>query len=81
MLLTPHERRVAWLKQLCDDCGVCYGDVMGRSRFKRVSNVRALAYHKFIEDGMSLSAVGRFFDRDHTTVMKVARKIAAHAGQ
>jgi chromosomal replication initiation ATPase DnaA len=79
MLLTPHERRVAWLKQLCEDCGVCYNDVMGRSRFKRISNVRAVAYAKFIDDGMSLSAVGRFFGRDHTTVMKVARKIASNA--
>jgi chromosomal replication initiation ATPase DnaA len=82
MLLTPHERRVAWLKQLCDDCGVCYDDVMGRSRLKRISNVRALAYLKFRQDGLTLPTIGRFFGRDHTTVMKVTNNmIKASNGQ
>jgi chromosomal replication initiation ATPase DnaA len=75
MLLTPHERRVAWLKQLCDDCGVCYDDVMGRSRLKRISDVRALAYLKFRQDGLTLPTIGRFFGRDHTTVMKVTNNM------
>jgi chromosomal replication initiation ATPase DnaA len=75
MLITPHERRVAWLKQLCEDSGVCYGDVMGRSRFKRVSNVRAQAYLKFRQDGLTLPTIGRFFGRDHTTVMKVTNNM------
>ena len=73
--LTPHERRVAWLKQLCEDCGVCYRDVMGRSRKKRISNVRALAYLKFRQDGLTLPVIGRFFGRDHTTVMKVTNNM------
>jgi chromosomal replication initiation ATPase DnaA len=81
MLITPHERRVAWLKQLCEDCGVCYGDVMGRSRFKRVSNVRAVAYLKFREDGLSLPTIGKFFGRDHTTVMKVTNNMVKNGSR
>lgn len=79
--LTPHERRVAWLKQLCEDCGVCYGDVMGRSRKKPISNVRALAYLKFRHDGLTLPVIGRFFGRDHTTVMKVTNNMMKNASQ
>jgi chromosomal replication initiation ATPase DnaA len=74
-MLTPYERRVEWLRQLCEDCGVCYDDVMGRSRLKPISNVRALAYLKFRQDGLKLSAIGRFFGRDHTTVMKVTNNM------
>lgn len=74
-MMTPHEKRVAWLKQLCEDCGVCYDDVMGRSRLKRISNVRALAYLKFRQDGLTLPVIGRFFGRDHTTVMKVTNNM------
>ena len=82
MLLTPHERRVAWLKQLCEDSGVCYRDVMGRSRFKRISNVRSVAYLKFRQDGLTLSQIGDFFGRDHTTVVKVTNNmIRASNGQ
>jgi chromosomal replication initiation ATPase DnaA len=81
-MLTPHERRVAWLKRLCEDCDVCYEDVMGRSRLKRISNVRALAYLKFRQDGLTLPVIGRFFGRDHTTVMKVTNNmIKAANGQ
>lgn len=79
--LTPHERRVAWLKQLCEDCGVCYGDVMGRSRKKPISNVRAAAYLKFRQDGLTLPVIGRFFGRDHTTVMKVTNNMVKNASQ
>lgn len=75
MMMTPHEKRVAWLKQLCEDCGVCYEDVMGRSRLKRISNVRAVAYLKFRQDGLTLPVIGRFFGRDHTTVMKVTNNM------
>lgn len=75
MMMTPHEKRVAWLKQLCEDCGVCYEDVMGRSRLKRISNVRALAYLKFRQDGLTLPVIGRFFGRDYTTVMKVTNNM------
>ena len=71
ILLTPHERRVAWLKQLCEEYDVCYKDVMGRSRLKHISDVSARAYIKFRQDGMTLPVIGRFFGRDHTTVMKV----------
>jgi chromosomal replication initiation ATPase DnaA len=81
MLITPHERRVAWLQQLCEDCGVCYNDVMGRSRFKRVSNVRAVAYLKFREDGLSLPTIGKFFGRDHTTVMKVTNNMVKNGSR
>lgn len=81
MMMTPHERRVAWLKQLCLDCGVCYDDVMGRSRLKRISNVRALAYLKFRQDGLTLPVIGRFFGRDHTTVMKVTNNMVKNAKQ
>lgn len=75
MMMTPHEKRVAWLKQLCEDCGVCYEDVMGRSRLKRISDVRAVAYLKFRQDGLTLPVIGRFFGRDHTTVMKVTNNM------
>jgi chromosomal replication initiation ATPase DnaA len=55
---------------------------MGRSRFKRISNVRSVAYLKFRQDGLTLSQIGDFFGRDHTTVVKVTNNmIRASNGQ
>ncbi len=68
-MLTPLERRIAWLHKLCEERGVSFEDVMGRSRLARHCIVRSEAYVKFRNDGWSLPAIGRFFDRDHTTVL------------
>jgi chromosomal replication initiation ATPase DnaA len=54
---------------------------MGRSRLKRISNVRALAYLKFRQDGLTLPVICRFFGRDHTTVMKVTNNMVKNAKQ
>jgi chromosomal replication initiation ATPase DnaA len=40
-----------------------------------LSNVRAQAYLKFRQDGLTLPTIGRFFGRDHTTVMKVTNNM------
>lgn len=68
-MLTPLERRVLWLRKLCEKRGVSFDDVIGRSRLARDCAVRSEAYLKFRNDGLSLPAIGRFFDRDHTTVL------------
>lgn len=68
-MLTPFERRVAWVRELCEQRGVSFQDVMGRSRLARDCMVRSEAYIKFRSEGLSLPAIGRFFNRDHTTVL------------
>lgn len=68
-MLTPLQRRIDWLHRLCEERGVSFDDVMGRSRLARDCMVRSEAYIKFRNDGWSLPAIGRFFNRDHTTVL------------
>lgn len=49
--------------------GVHYRDIMGPSRFRFVTVPRFALYKAMRMRGWSYSQIGRFMDRDHTTVM------------
>jgi hypothetical protein len=53
-------------------------DLLGRSRVPHLSEARAVAYYLARHDGHSFPRIGKFFCRDHTTVMagvKTARRV------
>lgn len=68
-MLTPHERKLLRVREVCAEAEVSYEAVMGRNNFAHVSRVRQRLFLEFREMGMSLPEIGRFFDRDHTTVL------------
>lgn len=80
-MMTPHERRMAHVRDVCEQHGVSVKEVLGKSKLPKIVEVRQILFWDFREDGMSFPEIGRFFGRDHTTVisgMKQAMKRAAN---
>lgn len=70
-MLTPRERRILRVREMCADAGVTVDQVMaktGRMNVK-LTHVRQDIWFALREDGMSLSEIGRMFKRDHTTIL------------
>lgn len=69
-MLTPHERRMVRLRELCADAGYTVDQVMGKSGQKdtKLTHLRQDIWLEFREGGMILADLGRFFKRDHTTI-------------
>jgi chromosomal replication initiator protein len=68
-MMTPAERRKIHVMEVCSEAGVSLQDVMGSSRLANICRVRQRLFYDFRKDGMSLPEIGRFFGRDHTTVL------------
>lgn len=55
--------------------GVSIDEMKGRSRNKHTVSARQLCYWQGRKAGLSLPEIGRFFNRDHTTVLSGIRKL------
>jgi chromosomal replication initiation ATPase DnaA len=69
-MLTPYERRMVRIREACAEVGVTLEALMnGRNgKNEKVVQLRQRLFYEFREEGMSLPEIGRFFNRDHTTV-------------
>jgi len=64
----PKWKRI--LTKVCRKHGVSVKDVLSSSRFRNVTRARQEAvYHVIIETGLTYPAVGRLFNRDHSTAI------------
>ena len=57
--------------------GVAVADIMGRKRTPKVSRARQVAMAGMHHAGFSLCEIGRFFERDHGTVMHAIKTVKA----
>lgn len=74
---SPTARRyVHVLHEVATRHGVEVQDIVGRSRAKRLVAARQEAFYLMKEHGYSMSQIGRFCNRDHTTVMHGIEKHA-----
>jgi chromosomal replication initiation ATPase DnaA len=87
-MLTPHERRMVRVRELCADAGYTVDQLMGKSSPKdvKLTHLRQDIWLEFREGGMSLADLGRFFKRDHTTIhygisMAKERRNARNTGE
>lgn len=77
-LLNRQKRLMARIVHECAaESGVPAQDIMGRSQKAKVAHARHVAMFLIHRKGHSLSEIGRFFGRDHTTVMAAVRKVEA----
>lgn len=53
---------------------VTFEDMIGKRRFKHLAHARFEAYAAAHDSGKTLSQIGRFFDRDHTTIINGIRR-------
>lgn len=71
--INPTMRQIA--ADVAEQHGLTLGDLCGRSRVEFVADVRRmamLAVHQ--QTKFSLPQIGRFFNRDHTTVLYALRR-------
>ena len=67
----------ALLERVARACHVRVSDIQGPRRRQRQLQARHLAMYVFRQIGWSYPEIGRFFGRDHTTVMSAVRKVEA----
>jgi hypothetical protein len=54
-------------------------DIMGRSQTRKIAKARAVAMAGMHQAGFSLTDIGRFFSRDHTTVLHALKTVKTQA--
>lgn len=64
------------VQAMAEITGISVDDILGPSRRAPVVLARHVAIYLSCESGISRSGVGRFFDRDHTSVLGAYKKIA-----
>lgn len=74
--IVNHDNMRKVVLKVSEDSGVPLEDIMGDSKVPHIARARQFAMFTCIENGASSTAVGKFFNRDHTTVLYAARKIA-----
>ena len=73
---TPHPcSRI--INEVCHEHGITRDELISPSRVLHLARIRQLAMWRCRQAGVSLPAIGRYFGRDHTTVLHAVRKIDA----
>jgi chromosomal replication initiator protein len=69
--LHPHTRPSlnAVAQAIAAEYGLPMATVLGRSRYAHVAHARQALYAALRAQGLSLPAIGRFMQRDHTTIL------------
>ena len=75
----PREQIKRVIQTICDEEGVTYAEVMGRSRYANIVRAR---HRAMVEVGrampwLSYPRIGQIFDRDHTSVLHAHWKLGA----
>ena len=55
--------------------GVTVEDIMGRSKVPKITKARSVAMVALRQQNFSLHEVGRFFDRDHGTILHAMKTV------
>lgn len=63
------------------ESGISRADILGKSSVRDIARVRQYAMWKASQAGISSKQVGRFFGRDHTTVLHAVSRIEGLLGQ
>ena len=78
----PPPSMAAVVRAVAGETGVAAADLLGTARDRRSAAARMIAMARCVnEGGRSLSAVGRYFGRHHTTVLHAVRRSAAGEGR
>lgn len=67
-------------RRACLTYGLAPGDLTGTTRLHAAAHARTVAMAACRLEGMTLMAVGAAFNRDHSTVLYAARRVAADPG-
>ena len=70
---------VTTVAAVADAFGLRSAVIMGRGRTPKVSKARAVAMAGMHQAGFSLVEIGRFFDRDHGTVLHALKTVKSQS--
>ena len=74
--MTPHERTLELVREIAFKNQMTAAQILGPSREKPVAKVRHAIICKLYLEGWGKSEIARFFNRDHTTIGYVIRKLS-----
>lgn len=70
---------VSTVQSVADGFGLRSAVIMGRGRTPKVAKARAVAMAGMHQAGFSLAEIGRFFDRDHGSVLHALKTVKTHS--
>jgi hypothetical protein len=76
----PTGPKTKLINEVLDRSGVSRDELFGRSRHRIVTEVRQSAMFQLRELGYSYSSIGRFLNRDHTTILSGVRSYIMRHG-
>lgn len=76
-LVTEARNMVSIVQQIASDNGLTMAEIKSRSKVAAICKPRQHAYVKLMDAGFSAAGIGRFFGRDHTTILDGAKKARA----
>lgn len=77
-MATPRQQRIDLIRQVAAGHGFTVAQVLGTSRAADLVRARwACMAAVWLEFGDGVTALGRLFNRDHTSVMHALRKLEA----
>lgn len=75
-------RHTNYIKERCFELGADHKLIMGKSTVRSITGQRQLLmYEMKVKFGLSYPAIGRMFNRDHSTVICAVRRISAILGE
>lgn len=78
VLRDPDQPSIAEIARItATNTGVSVSDMRGPSRLSQIADARHIAIYVARENGHTLSHIGNYFNRDHTSVVHAHAKIAA----
>lgn len=77
--MTPKEKNLADIEAIAQEHGFTAEDMLGKSRFRMLVNVRRKCVVMLREKGYSTTEIGRIMQRDHSTIVHSLQKSRAAA--
>ncbi len=77
--MTPRERNLAEIDAIAELYGYTAEDILGKSKLKKLVEVRRKCVVWMRGKGYSTTEIGRIMNRDHTTIVHALQKVAAAA--
>lgn len=77
---TPYERAMDEIGLIALRHGITRDDILSRKKSRHIVEARNHCFWHFRQSGKSYPQIGRFFNRDHTTVLHGVRKFIDEQG-
>lgn len=69
--MTPAEEYEALIRKIANDNYISIETLRGRSRDRFVFGIRKVIAQELYDRGLSITQIGRYLNRDHTTILSM----------